>query len=144
MERMAAQMERDLRTKYSHVMMKWYEAVEWTEPLVVGLLGFHVALLATLWLTRKRLYTQFALFVLIILMVVSTEALNKWARENWQLFATQRYFDEQGVFMAIFYAGPLLAAGFFQLMLSLKNMVDMVVIVKRAEYRQQLRAKKDE
>ncbi|KAE8970790.1 hypothetical protein PF005_g27335, partial [Phytophthora fragariae] len=27
--------------------------------------------------------------------------------------------------------------------LSLKNMVDMVVIVKRAEYRQQLKARKD-
>lgn len=28
-------------------------------------------------------------------------------------------------------------------MLSMKNMVDMVVIVKRAEYRQQLKATKD-
>ncbi|EEY62005.1 uncharacterized protein PITG_13990 [Phytophthora infestans T30-4] len=143
MERMAAQMERDLRSKYNHLMVKWYEAVDWTEPLIVGLLSFHVVLLATLWLTRKRLYTQFALFVLIILLVMSTEALNKWARENWRLFATQRYFDEQGVFMGIFYAGPLLASGFFQLLLSMKNMVDMVVIVKRAEYRQQLKAKKD-
>ncbi|KAK1945941.1 Transmembrane protein 18 [Phytophthora citrophthora] len=115
MDHMATQMERDLRSKYSHLMIQWYEAVDWTEPLIVGLLSFHVVLLATLWLTRKRLYTQFALFVLIIMMAVSTEALNKWARVNWRLFATQRYFDEQGVFMAIFYAGPLLAAGFFQL-----------------------------
>ncbi|POM81200.1 Hypothetical protein PHPALM_867 [Phytophthora palmivora] len=143
MEHMAAQMERDLRSKYSHVMVKWYEAVDWTEPLIIGLLSFHVLLVATLWLTRKRFHTQFTLFVLIICMVVSTEALNKWARENWRLFATQRYFDEQGIFMGIFYAGPLLAAGFFQLLLSMKNMVDMVVIVKRAEYRQQLKAKKD-
>ncbi|GMF29211.1 unnamed protein product [Phytophthora lilii] len=143
MERMAAQMERDLRSKYSHLMVKWYEAVDWKEPLIVGLLSFHAALLATLFLTRKRLYTQFALFVLIIMLVVATEALNKWARANWRLVASQRYFDEQGVFMGIFYAGPLLAAGFFQLLLSLKNMVDMVVIVKRAEYRQQLKHKKD-
>lgn len=115
MEGMAAQMERDLRSKYSHLMIKWYEAVDWTEPLVVGLLSFHVALFAALWLTRKRLYSQFALFVLIIMMVVSSEALNNWARQNWRLFATQTYFDEQGVFLGIFYAGPLLAAGFFQL-----------------------------
>ncbi|KAE8898593.1 hypothetical protein PF003_g17418 [Phytophthora fragariae] len=142
MDRMAAQMERDLRAKYSHLMVQWYEAVDWTEPLVVGLLSFHAALLAALWLTRKWLYTQFALFVLILLLVLSTEQLNAWGRENWRLVATQRYFDPQGVFMAIFYAGPLLAAGFFQLVLSLKNMVDMVVIVKRAEYRQQLKAKK--
>ncbi|EGZ05814.1 hypothetical protein PHYSODRAFT_356182 [Phytophthora sojae] len=143
MDRMAAQMERDLRSKYSHLMVQWYEAVDWTEPLIVGLLSFHVALLAALWLTRKRLYTQFALFILIILLVLNTERLNAWGRENWRLFATQRYFDPQGVFMGIFYAGPLLATGFFQLLLSMKNMVDMVVIVKRAEYRQQLKAKKD-
>ncbi|KAE9071411.1 hypothetical protein PF007_g26569, partial [Phytophthora fragariae] len=117
----------------------FFPAVDWTEPLVVGLLSFHAAL----WLTRKWLYTQFALFVLILLLVLSTEQLNAWGRENWRLVATQRYFDPQGVFMAIFYAGPLLAAGFFQLVLSLKNMVDMVVIVKRAEYRQQLKARKD-
>ncbi|KAH7484632.1 hypothetical protein KRP22_005796 [Phytophthora ramorum] len=143
MEGMAAQMERDLRSKYSHLMVQWYEAVDWTEPLIVGLLAFHVVLFVALFLTRKRLYTQFALFVLIIMMVVSTEAINKWARINWRSFATQRYFDEQGVFMGIFYAGPLLAAGFFQLLLSMKNMVDMVVVVKRAEFRQQLKAKKD-
>jgi hypothetical protein len=143
MEHMAAQMERDLRSKYSHLMVQWYEAVDWREPLVVGLLSFHFALLATLWLTRKRFYLQFFLFALIVGMVVATEPINAWARANWRLIATQRYFDERGVFMGIFYAGPLLAAGFFQLLLSLKNMVDMVVIVKRAEYRQQLRTKKD-
>ncbi|CAH0521245.1 unnamed protein product [Peronospora belbahrii] len=75
-------------------------------------------------------------------MVASTEALNKWARKNWHLVATQQYFDKQGVFMGIFYAGPLLAAGFFQLILSMKNMVDMVVVVKRAEYIQQLKSTK--
>uniref|UniRef100_M4B218 Uncharacterized protein n=1 Tax=Hyaloperonospora arabidopsidis (strain Emoy2) TaxID=559515 RepID=M4B218_HYAAE len=143
MEAIASQIQRDLRAKYSHVMIKWYEAVDWTEPLIVGLLSFHVALFTAFWLTRKRLYTQFVLFALIITLLVLTEALNKWARTNWRLVASQRYFDEQGVFMGLFYAGPLLAAGFFQLMLSMKSMVDMVVIVKRAEYQQQLKVKKD-
>ncbi|CEG44483.1 Transmembrane protein 18 [Plasmopara halstedii] len=142
MEHVAVQMERDLRSKYSHLMIKWYEAVNWTEPLIISLLTFHVVLMATLWLTRKKLSIQFALFVLIILMATGTETINKWARENWRIFATQPYFDEQGVFMGIFYAGPLLASGFFQLILSMKNMVDMIVIVKKAEYRQQLMAKK--
>lgn len=115
MEGIASQMERDLRSKYTHLMVKWYEAVDWTEPFIVGLLSFHVVLFAALWLTRKRLYPQFVLFVLVIVMVVSTEVLNTWARKNWRLFTTQRYFDKHGVFMCIFYAGPLLVAGFFQL-----------------------------
>lgn len=143
MERVASDMERDLRAKYSRFMYKWYEAVDWTEPLIVGLLAFHVLLFVALFVTRKRLVTQFALFLFIILLVVLTEPLNKWGRLHWRSFASQRYFDEQGVFMAIFFAGPLLLAGFFQLTLSLKSMVDMVVIVKRAEYRQQLKSKKD-
>ncbi|KAG7396511.1 Transmembrane protein 18 [Phytophthora boehmeriae] len=143
MDRMASQMERDLRAKYSHLMVQWYEAVDWTEPLILGLIAFHLLLFVTLFLTRKRLVPQFALFLTIILLVVLTEPFNKWARANWQSIATQRYFDEQGVFMGIFYAGPLLAAGFFQLMLSMKNMVDMVVIVKRAEFKQQLKNKKN-
>ncbi|CAI5719329.1 unnamed protein product [Hyaloperonospora brassicae] len=143
MEAIVSQMQRDLRAKYSHVMVKWYEAVEWTEPLIVGLLCFHVALFAALWLTRKRLSVQCVLFAVVIALLLITEALNKWARTHWRLVASQRYFDEQGVFMGIFYAGPLLVAGFFQLMLSMKQMVDMVVIVKRVEHRQQLKAKKD-
>ncbi|CAI5716467.1 unnamed protein product [Peronospora effusa] len=143
MDGIASQMAHDLRSKYSQVMIKWYEAVDWTEPFIVGLLLFHVVLLATLWLTRKRLYPQFALFVLVITLLVSTEALNTWGRQNWRLFATQQYFDANGVFMGIFYAGPLLAAGFFQLILNMKHMVDMVVVVKRTEYLQQLKSKKD-
>ncbi|KAF1780971.1 Transmembrane protein 18 [Phytophthora cactorum] len=131
MERIADQMERDLRSKYSHVMVKWYEAVDWTEPLIVGLFVFH------------RLYPQFALFVLIIMMVVSTEALNKWARKL-AAIATQRYFDEQGVLWASSTRGrSWLQVSSNWWLLSMKNMVDMVVIVKRAEYRQQLKAKKD-
>ncbi|RLN72544.1 hypothetical protein BBJ28_00019165 [Nothophytophthora sp. Chile5] len=117
MEHVAAQIERDLRAKYSHMMVQWYEAVDWAEPLIVGLLVCHVLLFATLFLTRKRLYVQFALFVAIVTLVAFAEELNKWARANWQLIATQRYFDENGVFMGIFFAGPLLAAGFFQLVL---------------------------
>ncbi|KAI9912919.1 hypothetical protein PsorP6_005167 [Peronosclerospora sorghi] len=141
MDKVAFQMERQLRSKYSHLMIKWYDAVNWTEPFIAGLLIFHLALYAALWTTRKRLNIQFALFVLIIMLVVGTEPINGWARQNWQQFATQRYFDEHGVFMSIFYAGPLLVAGFFQLVLSMKNMVHMVVLVKRAEYRRQLKAK---
>ncbi|TDH67586.1 hypothetical protein CCR75_001888 [Bremia lactucae] len=139
----AAQVERDLQSKYGHLMITWYEAVNWTEPLIIGLLTFHIVLMCTLWFTRKQFYTQFSLFVLIITLVASTEAINTWARENWRLFATQRYFGKHGVFIGIFFAGPLLALGFFQLLLSMKSMVDMVVIVKRTEYRRSLQGKKN-
>ncbi|TMW62540.1 hypothetical protein Poli38472_005158 [Pythium oligandrum] len=142
MEQYAPQLERELRAKYSHMMPKWYEMVNWTEPLILGLATFHLLLLVTVFLTRHRLYVQFALFVAIILLLVVTEALNTWARANWRRIATQQYFDQRGVFMGIFYGAPLLVTGFFQLMLNMANMVQMLILVKRAEFRQQLKDKK--
>ncbi|DBA00937.1 TPA: hypothetical protein N0F65_006137 [Lagenidium giganteum] len=176
MEHIVPQIKRELQAKYGHSMIKWYEAVEWKEPLIVGLIAAHVALLATVVLTRKQLGVQFALFVLILGLVFVAEHVNRWCRLNWRSFATQNYFDESGVFMAIFYGGPLLVIGFLQLvrrallwwsmdhldlvmlasmltcagffvlfpsqLLSMKSMVNMVVIVKRAEYKRQLQAKK--
>ncbi|GLD99162.1 hypothetical protein PINS_up007880 [Pythium insidiosum] len=138
MEDFAAKLQRDLRARYSHMMVKWYEIVDWTEPLIVGLLAMHVVLLATVILTRHHYKLQFALFLTIMLLLFVTERLNAWAREHWRLFATQQYFDQRGVFMGIFYAAPLLAIGFVQLLLTMKSLVSMLIVVKRAEFRQQL------
>uniref|UniRef100_K3WM82 Uncharacterized protein n=1 Tax=Globisporangium ultimum (strain ATCC 200006 / CBS 805.95 / DAOM BR144) TaxID=431595 RepID=K3WM82_GLOUD len=136
MEHVLPQIKRELQSKYSHMMVQWYEAVNWTEPLVIGALCLHALLFLAVFLSRKRLVPQFALFAVIILMVLVTEPLNKWARANWRSFATQNYFDPRGVFIGIFYAGPLLAAGFFQLLLSMKSMINMIILVKRAEFQQ--------
>ncbi|GAB9471051.1 Transmembrane protein 18 [Globisporangium polare] len=136
MESIVPQIKRSLQSKYSHMMIRWYEAVDWQEPLIVGAIAFHALLFLAVFLSRKRLAFQFGLFVVIIALLAVTEPLNKWAQGNWKLFATQNYFDPRGVFMGIFYAGPLLAAGFFQLLLSMKNMVQMIILVKRAEFRE--------
>jgi transmembrane protein 18 len=115
MENFAPQLQRELREKYAHLMLQWYEIVDWTEPLIVGLLLLHVTLFAVVFLTRHYLYLQFALFMATVMLLFVTESLNTWARANWQLVATQQYFDTRGVFIGIFYAAPLLALGFFQL-----------------------------
>lgn len=111
----AQHIQRELRAKYGHMMIQWYEMINWSEPLILGIIALHITLFMTVFLTRHRLYLQFALFVLNIVLLVITEELNKWARAHWQLIATQQYFDKRGVFMSIFYAGPLLGLGFFQL-----------------------------
>lgn len=115
MEEIVPQIRRSLQRQYGHMMIRWYEAVDWTEPLVVGAIAFHALLFTAVFLARKRLAVQCGLFALILLLLVVTEPLNTWARANWRLVATQNYFDQRGVFIGIFYAGPLLAAGFFQL-----------------------------
>lgn len=160
MEQIVPQIERELRAKYAHALIRWYEAVDWREPLLVGALSFHAALLAAVVLARRRLAAQGALFALIVALLAATEPLNGWAHDHWRLVASQQYFDRRGVFMGIFYAGPLLFTGFVQLVreigmgdvggeteranavfqaINLKTMADMVVTVKRAELRQQQR-----
>lgn len=115
MEHIVPQIRRSLQSKYGHMMIRWYEAVDWTEPLIVGALVGHALLFAVVFAARKRLAVQVALFALIMLLLAVTEPLNSWGQRNWRRFATQNYFDSRGVFMGIFYAGPLLAVGFFQL-----------------------------
>jgi hypothetical protein len=107
--------QQDLKAKFAHLVYEWYELIDWKEPLIVGLLSFHVFTWIIVYWTRKRFYFQFGFFVMIIMLLVITEELNKFARNNWQLIATQNYFDLKGIFAAIFYAGPLLFTGFFQL-----------------------------
>lgn len=115
MDRIVPQIERELRAKYSHMLIRWYEAVDWREPLIVGAVLFHTALLAAVVLARRRLYAQGALFLLIVGLLAFAEKLNSWAHDHWRMFASQQYFDRRGVFMGIFYAGPLLVIGFVQL-----------------------------
>ncbi len=118
MDTFATHVEHEFRSKYSHLMVQWYEMINWTEPLIVGLICFHLLLFLMVYLTRKRFYFQCFLFLLIILLLVGMEHLNTYLRAHWQMLATQQYFDTRGVFMGIFYGAPLLLAGFFQLVCS--------------------------
>lgn len=127
MDHVVPQIERELRAKYSHLMVRWYEAVDWTEPLIVGLIVFQAALLLTVVTTRKRLGLQAVIFVLIVSLLAFAERLNSWAHNNWRLFASQQYFDQRGVFVGIFLAGPLLFTGFVQLVSRGRSVVTITI-----------------
>lgn len=90
-------------------------AVNWNEKLIVGLICFHVTLLLIFILFRRNLDVQMVLFLLISGLVYFSENVNKWGSTNWRDFASQNYFDKSGVFMGIFYAGPMLLIATAQL-----------------------------
>jgi hypothetical protein len=50
-------------------------------------------------------------------MVYSAETLNDVAREHWQLFASQLYFDKSGVFTSFLFSLPLILIASFILVL---------------------------
>lgn len=46
-------------------------------------------------------------------MVYSAETLNSMARDNWQSFASQQYFDKSGVFTSFLFSVPLILIACF-------------------------------
>ncbi|OQS08013.1 hypothetical protein THRCLA_00012 [Thraustotheca clavata] len=142
MDDVVSRIRNEFTQKYGHMMVKWYEAVDWQEPLILGLIATHVLLLGSVLAFRKVFSVQVVLFLIICGTIALSERINMWGHTNWKLFATQNYFDKNGVFMGIFVAGPLLAIGFIQLISNMHTMAHLVVVVKRHEYKQHLEAKK--
>ncbi|CDQ74567.1 transmembrane protein 18 [Oncorhynchus mykiss] len=83
-------------------------SIQWSEPWLIGLLGFHaVCLLATL-LTRRFYRVQICQFLVMVCMVYSAEYLNEVAAMNWRSFSKFQYFDSNGMFISLVYSIPLL------------------------------------
>ncbi len=59
------------------------------------------------------------------------------ARENWQLFATENYFNENGFFVAVMVGFPLLVLAVAALVNLLIGTARLAVRVKRLQLRSQ-------
>lgn len=90
-------------------------AIDWTESWIRGLLAFHAIMLILVVLTRKNYELQCFLFMFMFGMVLFSERINKYCSEHWREFATQNYFDVQGIFIGIMFSAPIIIIGFFQL-----------------------------
>jgi hypothetical protein len=92
-------------------------AINWKEPLIRGLLAFHLFLYMLFigFLLFGNVAGQAALFFFIALLVAFSERINTYFAEHWEDVATQNYFDGQGVFAGILFAAPLLTLCLFQL-----------------------------
>lgn len=88
---------------------------DWTEPLLVGILAFHIVIALTVIATRRRHNLQIALFVAICATVYCAEYINTYCRNNWQSLATQNYFDTNGIFVSTVFSAPLLLLILFQM-----------------------------
>jgi diacylglycerol kinase len=92
-------------------------AINWQENFIRILIACHIVLLVTVVLTRKSVEIQFSVFCTICLCVFFAERINSWCYDHWRDFATQNYFDKQGLFASIFLCAPLLLIAFLQLVL---------------------------
>jgi len=85
-------------------------AINWTEPFILSLLFFQIFTLFICYHIRKYGGTTSRLILLAVIAIIvrSMEWMNKKCQIQWHRFATQNYFDPQGIFVSIFITCPLM------------------------------------
>jgi hypothetical protein len=109
-----------------------------TEPFILALLAFHTALLALAIFTRRHMNFQIFLwasirelfflsisctnirFTQVVLLGFGARALNEYGAVRWQEFATQNYFDTNGLFISFLFSLPLFLIAFYLTVRGLK------------------------
>lgn len=91
-----------------HTLSDFVDSVHWTEPFVVGLLLMQGCLAFTVYFTRRQQNVQFSIMAVLTVLSYFAEGFNQLGRKYWSSFATQNYFDSDGLFMLIFVIGPFL------------------------------------
>ena len=119
-------------------------AIDWTEPLIVGLLIFQLVMFACTVMVIKRSGTasRLGLLVFIAIVVRLAERINAYAGARWEDIATQNYFDTNGIFVLIFLAVPLVLDCVVMLVSFMREASSLLVEVKTRELKEKGREKK--
>lgn len=94
-------------------MGDFIDTVRWTEPFIISLLLVQLSVFMLAYLTRQRHAIQFGLMVVLTIITLLCEQLNNAGHRHWRRFASQDYFDRQGLFMLIFVSGPFVIVSNF-------------------------------
>eukprot|EP00897_Mesotaenium_endlicherianum_P006917 jgi/Mesen1/6253/ME000323S05380 len=138
-----------LRTKFKEfseggsatdAFFAFINAVDWTEPWLIGLLSSLALLLLISIFTRQRSNLQMTIFCLTLFSIYLAEHINGAAARHWKSFSRHNYFDPQGIFISAVFSGPLLIISLVVLINTLRNLVELMVKWKRAELRHKARA----
>ena len=115
-------------------------AITWGEPFILSLLCFHITILfANIFIMKSgNLVGRFILIGVLALVIRSAEIFNQYGSSHWESFATQDYFDKNGVFISLMLSTPLLLIAFIDLIVLLRESKNLLIEVKTL----QLKAKR--
>ena len=119
-------------------------AITWDEPFIKCLLAFHVLVILTTYATIKRgeMYVQLGLMVFLGVIVRFAEKMNQIGNSRWRDFATQNYFDKNGIFMGIMICAPLLMVCFVMLVSLIREAKSLLVDLSKMKKLSKENAKK--
>ncbi|RYR08191.1 hypothetical protein Ahy_B05g075761 [Arachis hypogaea] len=137
-QKLSSELRAGLRPAYDN-FIGFFHAIDWKEPWLIGLAGFHIVLLLVTIITRRKTNFQMCLFLLTLAGVYLAERLNTVLRMNWKSFSSQNYFDPNGLFMSVLWSGPLLIIAMIILINTLFSLCYLIVRWKRAELRHRAR-----
>lgn len=118
--------------------------VDWTEPWLMGLITFHIVTLSLTLLTRDRGNVQAGLFVVALLLVYFSEALNELAAQHWQAFSSHQYFDSQGMFISLVFSAPLLLNCIIMVGQWMWTSGTLMIRLKQAQLRREIRRQRSQ
>ncbi|UJR30811.1 hypothetical protein I4U23_018329 [Adineta vaga] len=82
--------------------------INWYEPWLIALGGFHAICLLIIILTRGHTNIQILIFLALLSCIYCAEYINELAARKWQLFAHDQYFDSQGLFISTVLSFPVI------------------------------------
>lgn len=119
-------------------------AVNWNENWIIAILVFEVCFLFITIATQHNWRIQSFLFLFTLAIVCLSKTVNTFAHQNWRSFATENYFDPQGMFITILVSLPLCIISIIALTLALFNASKLLITVKRLELQHNNKTKHNE
>lgn len=123
-------------------------AITWDETFIKVILGFHVVVIvAAIAIHHQRgVYSRLGFMIFVGIVVRLADTLNTIGNSRWKEFATQNYFDRNGIFMGIMICAPLLIVCLIMLISMIKEAANLIVDVgkMKVEAQKKQKQRKDE
>lgn len=88
------------------------------------------------------MYIQMGFMIFLGAIVRLAEKINQIGNQRWRDFATQNYFDKNGIFMGIMICAPLLMVTFVMLVSMIREAKSLLVDVTKLKQQAKANAKK--
>ena len=113
------------------------DAVNWTEPLLLGIGAFHLMTLIFVIVSRKNFNLQVGTMFILCSIVLGATYLNELGMKYWRSIATQPYFSPNGLFISAVLSFPLILISIIIMMNVLRSIMYSMAKVKRMQFQRE-------